>query len=302
LRIFFSLILLFITETSVWGQFTIKGTVLSKDDSLALPGVIVKEVNSRNSTISDINGQFHLNVRNSQIFLAFEFVGFRTQLISADSLNSMAKIVYLEIDNEPLEEIVIFAPNPPYLELGYFGRFSNQPFGFQGEYSTSADKFRCSVNYSSDMGSNSFISAKVGSYRNRKYKIDPCVSFYRRAQSSEHLSLIFVNNQLNVQSGVIKLGAGFDQLNKSAGASFLFGYRFYFSFFRFLNTYMSYMDTDLFWTKKGIGWDGKMYFDLYNKDYKNLSFAIGHQRVFDQSSLVININYKYYFLDRNHEK
>ncbi|MEP0365538.1 MAG: carboxypeptidase-like regulatory domain-containing protein [Cyclobacteriaceae bacterium] len=304
MRILLFLTLILIAETTVWSQIKITGTVLDKTNSSPLPGVTITEAKTRNKVISGINGEFQITLKNYHSNMTFEYLGYLTQIISVDSFKTTANIVNLEIDDESLEEIIIIAPNPPYLELGYLGLMANQPYGIHAEYSTWGDKFRCYLNYTTNLESSSFVAAQIGPIRNGKSKayniFNPFVRYYGMIESNEPINLIFLNNQFYFDRiGAIKLGVGIEQSNNSeTGTSFLLGYRLHFQRAGFLN---SYVEADAILTQSGLGWESKLYFELYNKEYKNLSFGVGHLRIFEQSALVVNLNYKHYFLKRNNE-
>lgn len=83
----------------------VTGTVTDKETGEALPGVTVLEKGTSNGTITDINGDFGLNLPNDQATLTFSFVGFATQEVPLNGRTSVD--VSLTIDVQSLEEVVV---------------------------------------------------------------------------------------------------------------------------------------------------------------------------------------------------
>lgn len=85
-------------------QKTIKGTVLSADDNMPLPGasVIVKGTNNGAST--DFDGNFSITVNSNQTTLTVSFVGFKTKQVPITSNNLT---ISLAPDAAALDEVVV---------------------------------------------------------------------------------------------------------------------------------------------------------------------------------------------------
>ena len=80
------------------------GTVVDASNGETLIGVSVKVKGQDGGTITDIDGNFQLNV-TSNMELIFSYVGYKTQEITVGDLGMIT--VRLESDNEMLEEVVI---------------------------------------------------------------------------------------------------------------------------------------------------------------------------------------------------
>lgn len=85
---------------------TLTGKVTGADDGAALPGVNVSVKGTSTGTITDIEGNYKLDVSDSDV-LVFSYIGYVTQEITAGS-QSVADIV-LAADTEQLEEVVVTA-------------------------------------------------------------------------------------------------------------------------------------------------------------------------------------------------
>jgi hypothetical protein len=71
-------IFLAMTTTTSWGQVTITGTVIFKEDKSTAPGVNVLEKGTENRTMTDKDGTFKLTVEAPNATLVFSFIGVRT--------------------------------------------------------------------------------------------------------------------------------------------------------------------------------------------------------------------------------
>lgn len=83
---------------------TITGRVVSSYDGEGLPGVSVVIPGSSQGTVTDIDGNFSLNVPAGTSSLQFSFIGMKTQTVKISSLNNIQ--VTLEDDTIGLEEVV----------------------------------------------------------------------------------------------------------------------------------------------------------------------------------------------------
>lgn len=106
LKWFFLIVLLFSLGniTAQNGKLLVKGKVTSQTDKEALIGVSVVEKGTSNGTVSNIDGDFSLNVSAGST-LVFSYVGYKTQEIAVN--NKTIINVVLNDDNEVLEEVVV---------------------------------------------------------------------------------------------------------------------------------------------------------------------------------------------------
>ncbi|MEQ8550867.1 MAG: TonB-dependent receptor [Cyclobacteriaceae bacterium] len=101
------LYLLFFSGFTLMGfsQTTIKGAVTSDIDDIGLPGVTILEKGTTNGTISDVDGNYTLQVEGPSSIIIFSFVGFNTEEISV--ANQEIIDVALSENIEALDEIVV---------------------------------------------------------------------------------------------------------------------------------------------------------------------------------------------------
>jgi len=98
-------LVLFMTQVHAQNR-TITGTVTSKDDELALPGVAVTVTGTTVGTVTNINGKYTLQVPASAKTLTFAYIGFESQTIKIEK-NEVD--VVLNSSTTSLSEVVVTA-------------------------------------------------------------------------------------------------------------------------------------------------------------------------------------------------
>lgn len=101
--VFAFLLVLQVMTASAQGR-TVSGVVTSSEDGSTLPGVTILEQGTTNGTITDIDGNYTINVPEDAV-LTFSFVGFQNMSVP---VNGRQKIdAALLIDVTALEEVVV---------------------------------------------------------------------------------------------------------------------------------------------------------------------------------------------------
>ena len=101
----FMLVLVFFTCISASAQIQIKGTVVSANDSEPMIGVAILEEGTNNGRITDLNGNYSIQVSNSNATLTVSFIGYQTQTVK---VNGRSVINFrLEEDTQVLDEVVV---------------------------------------------------------------------------------------------------------------------------------------------------------------------------------------------------
>ena len=101
----FMLVLVFFTCISASAQIQIKGTVVSANDSEPMIGVAILEEGTSNGRITDLNGNYSIQVSNSNATLTASFIGYKTQTVK---VNDRSVINFrLEEDTQVLDEVVV---------------------------------------------------------------------------------------------------------------------------------------------------------------------------------------------------
>jgi len=96
---------LFLFVGGVMAQETIKGAVISADDGEPLPGASVKILGEKTGTITNIDGEFTIEVPNENTRLEFSHIGMKSRIIRAR--NGMR--IALDSDNQLLDEVMVVA-------------------------------------------------------------------------------------------------------------------------------------------------------------------------------------------------
>src|SRR5688572_17383960 len=81
-------ILLLLVSFQSWSQTQVTGKVTSGEDGSPLPGVSILEQGTSNGTVTDVEGNYSINVGLNST-LVFSFVGFTTQEVSVGGRSSI---------------------------------------------------------------------------------------------------------------------------------------------------------------------------------------------------------------------
>ncbi|NNE77655.1 MAG: TonB-dependent receptor plug domain-containing protein, partial [Pricia sp.] len=84
---------------------TVSGTVTSADDGLALPGVNVVVKGTTNGTVTDFDGNYSLDVSDTNGTLMFSYIGFKAQEIPISGNTTIN--VSMQEDAAALDEVVV---------------------------------------------------------------------------------------------------------------------------------------------------------------------------------------------------
>lgn len=86
-------------------QLNISGTVTAAEDGSTIPGVTVLEKGTSNGTVTDIDGDFQIDVSSTNSVLIFSYVGYITEEVPIGSQNVVN--VRLRTDQQQLDEVVV---------------------------------------------------------------------------------------------------------------------------------------------------------------------------------------------------
>lgn len=95
----------FLSDLGAFAQssITIKGQVMDAATNESLIGVSIQEKGTTNGTITDMNGNYSLNVANNSTII-FSYIGYQTVELKASAANGIIK---LKEDSETLQEVVV---------------------------------------------------------------------------------------------------------------------------------------------------------------------------------------------------
>lgn len=101
----FSTLLLFLFAVPLAAQrMTVTGTVISAEDQQPLIGVSIAEKDTVNGTITDVNGNFKINVSEEAV-LRFSYTGYQDQAVPVQGRTSIA--VVMAVSSEMLQDVVV---------------------------------------------------------------------------------------------------------------------------------------------------------------------------------------------------
>lgn len=106
------------TQASVMQDIQVEGSVEDKD-GLPLPGVTVMEKETSNGTVTNMDGNYSLQVSGSNVVLVFSFIGYETVEVAVDGRENIDMI--LNTSSEALDEVVVtsFGIKQEKKALGY---------------------------------------------------------------------------------------------------------------------------------------------------------------------------------------
>ena len=110
---FFVFIIFFISGISVFaqetpnaaGQLVVKGQVTAGDTGEPLPGATIRVEGTSGGTITDLEGQFSIEVPDNSSVLIVSFISYQTERIPVNSRTTIE--VALSPDISELEEVVV---------------------------------------------------------------------------------------------------------------------------------------------------------------------------------------------------
>ena len=151
------IILLTLITNAVFSQIAVKGIVIIEEDGLSIPGVRVTEKETDNTTETDSDGFYTINVKDSTSILIFSFVGCIDREISVNEQNEI---------NTTLKTYVIYEAWDQKLRFFLNSGLIENPVGGQFEFSVplfiSSLSFNGSFSYQTNLKENQFISAGLG--------------------------------------------------------------------------------------------------------------------------------------------
>ncbi|MEM8965910.1 MAG: SusC/RagA family TonB-linked outer membrane protein [Bacteroidota bacterium] len=98
---------LVLTINGAYAQSVVSGRVTSTEDGSALPGVNVIVKGTSSGTVTDIDGNYRLNVPPDGSILTFSFIGFQSQDVEIGNQSSVS--IALLPDTRQLSEVVVTA-------------------------------------------------------------------------------------------------------------------------------------------------------------------------------------------------
>ena len=304
--ILFSLI---INVDKFYGQTNIKGFVKNKNgDGIS---AMIEDLKGGEFFICNDSGYFNITLPEKSSVIEFSanfYLPVRVDIDTIDANDLRIKMVY--DSRSSCKEIIMIAPDPPFIEIGYFGRLNNNPFGIHTSIGGWGSKHNLSFDYATkDLNSNNYLNLSyfpgiIDFKKNRKFNtlIKPYLTgTYSKFDTLVILRALICNSSWIVNFISINYGVGLTHSNSSK-AIYNIGLtkRFHLPS---INPYVplfyqSYLKLDFFANNETLDWVGKLYFEFYNSSYRRLSFAVGYESIYGYQDFVLNINFKNYIFSR----
>ncbi len=83
------LVLLIVSVPLVWAQRQVSGTVTDADEGGSLPGVNVLVKGTTIGTVTDIDGNYSINVSDESPILTFSSIGYTTQEVEVGNNSTL---------------------------------------------------------------------------------------------------------------------------------------------------------------------------------------------------------------------
>ncbi|MCT4639208.1 MAG: carboxypeptidase-like regulatory domain-containing protein [Bacteroidales bacterium] len=152
-----NILLLFFTllTSIVYSQTTVTGVVISEEDSLKLPGILINEKGTDNSTVTDINGFYKITIRDSST-LIFSGMG----LAAREIVFNGKKVI-----NTSLKPYIIYEAWNQKLRFLLKNGLIENPVGGQFEFAVptfiNALSLYGSCSYTTNFRDNNFFEADI---------------------------------------------------------------------------------------------------------------------------------------------
>ncbi|MDF9798898.1 TonB-linked SusC/RagA family outer membrane protein [Catalinimonas alkaloidigena] len=104
-QFFYCLFFALLAHAAVGQGINVSGTVTSVEDNMPLPGVNVIVQGTGTGAVTNINGEYSLEVPSSKSILVFSFVGYISQEVTVGNSNTID--VNLSADQAQLDEVVV---------------------------------------------------------------------------------------------------------------------------------------------------------------------------------------------------
>jgi hypothetical protein len=137
-------------------QVTVVGTVISKEDQSALPGVNVVEKGTENGTVTTNDGTFSLNVTDPNSILVFSFIGLVTQEVRLNGQINISIKMKLDCIKD------FFDTNT--IKLFARSGLINTPVGGQLEFSLpyfGKGTVNSGISYQTNLDKNHFLNGQI---------------------------------------------------------------------------------------------------------------------------------------------
>ena len=287
------LILFAFISFQTFGQITVRGIIVDKQDGSEIPGASILEKGTKNGTVSNIDGYFNLEVADKNSILEISFIGYKPREIHVADTNFLLVELKLDclIDFFDYNDIGIGISsgvlNSPIGGYGYLNFIIFKLLALHGEIDFQTDlsqNQKLDIHFGTlhllaDCGYDGDFDLNYRSIDNRNfifnsYKIEGKINFSRPKILGQYSTLF-------LGYGLSDLSKSTTDYNNNSGILFGFGKSFYRPLYLNVNIKTIYWVD--FWEFIGeIKWQ-----------YKNLEFSTNYNLI--DSYDEINLKFGYIF-------
>lgn len=88
--------------------YTVKGNVVSKTDNEPLIGVSILQKGTTNGVVTDIDGNYELQIQGGEATLVFSYIGLQTQELKVTPKTGVLNVAMVD-DSQLMEDVVVVA-------------------------------------------------------------------------------------------------------------------------------------------------------------------------------------------------
>lgn len=109
MKVLFSMAMMLLVAVGAYAQYTVTGTVIDAESSEPIIGCAVMEAGTTNGVVTDIDGNFTLNVNADPAVITFSYLGYKTTEQNVAKTGAKVKLgaIKLESDSKALEDVVV---------------------------------------------------------------------------------------------------------------------------------------------------------------------------------------------------
>lgn len=291
------LLFLIIYPISTYSQILIKGRILNPD-GIGVISANIWEKGIRDITFSDNNGNFQLYVKNDSAIIKIKCQGYNTTFIKLDTVDKRDLVIKLtNVTESKVCELIGYAPEPRSFNIGYYGQYSDRPFGFFFNYKKNS--FISKLSFSTDIKKDIYLSHDFGPFAMTPWS-NKMYNFYIKSIYSktdtiselhELLGYYFANRYVDIKIGY---GCRINEF-KHLKSEYLLGINktFIFSLFgQYLKE--ATLSGDILLSKDKINYITFMYLELCNDNFRDVNLGIGYQNLDTHKDFAISLGLRYY--------
>lgn len=95
-------------QSALAQSYRVKGNVVSKTGNEPLIGVSILQKGTTNGVVTDIDGNYELQIQGGEATLVFSYIGMQTQELKVNSRTGVLNVTMLD-DSQMIDDVVVVA-------------------------------------------------------------------------------------------------------------------------------------------------------------------------------------------------